>query len=288
MKDNNNLIGYRNKLIETFKAFDQFCEHNSIKYFAAYGTLIGAVRHRGVIPWDDDIDVWMLPDDYNKFCSLRGKVGGHYDIMDSKDNNYWLFTLAKFVDTNTTLWETEHFPCITGVYIDIFLLTKCESKDAIRLRKRYDKITYSLTYAKRQHSWNQYVSALVNRRPRQLYRLLKDTIYYKPQYHKLLSAYNNFICEMQSLDGDCYVSFDGLYGKKEVYAPSWFSKTKRVPFEGVEITIPENYHAILRNLYGNYMELPPIEKQISHHSHYFMDLDRRWTINEIKEYKKTH
>ena len=101
---------FKNKLLETFKAFIEFCNEHGIKYYACGGTLIGAVRHQGLIPWDDDIDVWMMPDDFKKFCSCRGKIQGHYDIMDGRDDNYWLLSVAKFVDVDTTLWEEEEYP----------------------------------------------------------------------------------------------------------------------------------------------------------------------------------
>ena len=136
---NNSEIEYKKKLLETFKAFDAFCRKHDINYYAAYGTLIGAVRHKGLIPWDDDIDVLMLPDDYNKFCSYRGNVDGHYDIVDSRDENYWLLTLAKFVDMNTTLWEMEEYPCVTGVYIDIFPLYENDHDQAVKLKTQYEK-----------------------------------------------------------------------------------------------------------------------------------------------------
>ena len=132
-------ITYKEKLIETFYAFDQFCTKNDIKYYAAYGTLIGAVRHKGLIPWDDDVDVYMLREDYDKFCSFRGHVDSHYDIMDINDENYWLLSLAKFVDTNTTLWELKELPLILGVYIDVFPLDEIESDTNLELKHDYDK-----------------------------------------------------------------------------------------------------------------------------------------------------
>ena len=157
-------VQFKRVLIETFTAFDKFCRVHGIKYFAAYGTLIGAVRHKGLIPWDDDIDVWMLPEDYEKFCSYRGNVDGHYEIMDSRDENYWLLSLAKFVDADTTLWEYEHFPCITGVYIDVFKLNYCDVSVAVSLRKEYDRTSYNLTYAMMHHTFGQYVKAMKTER----------------------------------------------------------------------------------------------------------------------------
>lgn len=276
---------FKEILIETFKVFDNFCKENDIKYFAAYGTLIGAVRHHGLIPWDDDIDVWMLPDDYDKFCSLKGRVEGHYDIMDSRDDNYWLLRLAKFIDASTTLWETEHFPCLTGVYIDIFKLDFCNPSKAIDLRREYDKTSFELTYAMTQHTINQYKQALKHCQIRSLLRYLKDMMFYRPRYKSLLSAYSQCLNKIENNKGDSLISLDGLYREKEIFEKDWFDETIRMAFEGIEINAPIGYHQILTHLYGNYLQLPPEEKRISHHSHYFLDLDRRWSIDEIKEYK---
>ena len=127
-------ITYKDKLIETFAAFDRFCREHDIKYYAAYGTLIGAVRHKGLIPWDDDVDVYMLRKDYEKFCSFKGKIDDHYDVMDINDENYWLLSLAKFVDTDTTLWEFKDLPLVLGVYVDVFPLLVCCQGVALRYK----------------------------------------------------------------------------------------------------------------------------------------------------------
>lgn len=279
-------VQFKKVLIETFSVFDQFCQAHNIKYFAAYGTLIGAARHQGLIPWDDDIDVWMLPDDYNKFCSFKGHVGGHYDIMDSRDKNYWLLRLAKFVDTDTTLWETEHFPCVTGVYIDIFKLDFCDAEKALELRREYDKTSYDLTYAMMRHTFGQYKHAFVHGHLGLLNRYFKDSLYYRPRYNSLERAYHQCLKRIEETTGESVVSFDGLYQEKEIFPKSWFEKTIRMAFEGIEISAPIGYHQILTQLYGDYMQLPPEEKRVSHHSHYFLDLNRRWTIEDIKAYKK--
>lgn len=280
-----NKVLYRKKLLETFKSFDLFCRDHKIKYYAAYGTLIGAVRHHGIIPWDDDIDVWMLPEDYYRFCSFKGNVDSHYDIIDSNNDNYWLLSLVKYVDTNTTLWEVEHFPCVTGVYIDIFKLDSCESSKAMQLRKEYDKVSYNLTYSMMKHTLGQYKNALLGFHFRTFFRYIIESLYYKPRYNKYLSEYINIRSKIESTNGDCLVSFDGLYGEKEVFKKEWFDSLIRLSFEGLEISAPSEYDKILKKLYGNYMELPPEDKRISHHSHYFLDLNRHLSIDEIKNRK---
>lgn len=279
---------FKNKLLETFAAFDSFCKTHHIQYFAAYGTLIGAVRHHGLIPWDDDIDVWMLPSDYEKFRSYRGQVEGHYDIMDDRDENYWLLSLAKFVDTDTTLWETEHFPCVTGVYIDIFKLDFCDAQKAVALRKAYDDSSYRLTYAMMQHTGGQFIQLLKQCQFRQFFNYLKDTFYHRPHYKKYLKAYNDCLEDIQHASGEALVSFDGLYREKEVFQKDWFNDVIQMSFEDLDIMVPNGYHEILTQLYGDYMKVPPVEKQVSHHNHYFLDLTRRWTIGEIRDYKKCH
>lgn len=280
---------YKKALIETFNAFDEFCHNNSIKYYTAGGTLIGAIRHKGLIPWDDDIDVWMLREDYDKFCSYRGRLEGHYDIMTEEDENYWLLSLAKFVDTSTTLWEDPRFPCVTGVYVDVFPLDECDYESAIILRKEYDRVSNLLTRSRANYSMNQLANVLIHGHLRELFRNIITVLYYKPKHDIYLQSYNDCVKKIrQCKQGDYVVAFDGLYGLKEIYKKEWISDTLRVPFENIMIDIPIGYDSILTQVYGDYMSLPPENKRISHHEHYFVDLNRRWSIEEIKENLKNN
>ena len=100
----------------------EFCEQNNIKYFLAYGTLIGAIRHKGYIPWDDDIDICMPRPDYDKFLSLYNKKDSAYKAVAFElDENYKL-PFAKVNDTRTVMWETMYDQDVFGVYIDVFPL----------------------------------------------------------------------------------------------------------------------------------------------------------------------
>lgn len=118
--DNSEILAcFKKKLIETFKAFDDFCAKNDITYFAAFGTAIGAIRHKGIIPWDDDIDVFMDWENYKKFLDLRSELAGtDYDIISRRNSDYSL-TYAKFYNKNTTLWERVNRKYSYGVFIDV-------------------------------------------------------------------------------------------------------------------------------------------------------------------------
>lgn len=281
-------ILFKKKLLETFKAFDAFCKKNGIRYFACGGTLIGAVRHQGLIPWDDDVDVWMLPEDFKKFCSFKGKVGGHYDIMDERDENYWLHLLAKFTDKDTTLWEVEEFPCVTGVYIDIFPLYECAAEDAIIRKNKFDKFLAFFWHSMRHYSFKSVLSPLFHGDILRFYKIMKDILCYKPLHNYYNHKYKRFLSEITKGHGDKYVSYAGDYGKGEIFEKELFKEIIQLKYEDMEIDAPKDYDKILRQLYGDYMKLPPVEKRVSNHPHYFMDLNSRWTKEDIREFKKNH
>ena len=89
-------IEFKQRLIKLFKEFIDVCNKNKLRYYAAYGTALGAVRHRGIIPWDDDIDVWMPREDYERFLSLRNQLTATpYEILDIQNKGYYLY-FAKF------------------------------------------------------------------------------------------------------------------------------------------------------------------------------------------------
>ncbi len=279
---------FQEKLLEVYRSFQELCKIHDIHYYAYGGTLIGAIRHHGFIPWDDDIDVLMKRPDYEKFCSLRGKVDGHYDIMTEDEDNYWLLSLAKYYDTNTTLWEVEHFPCLTGAYIDVFVLEECDYENALKLRKEYDKWSYCLTYSMMRHTWHQFWDLVRHGSVKSLIHLVIETCYYRPRQSFFRRKFDDVVKEIRNQKGDRLVSYDGMYKEREIYKKEWFESSSSMPFETLTIPVPNGYHEILTQVFGNYMQLPPEEKRVSHHNHYFLDLDRRWTIDEIKEYKKRH
>lgn len=275
---------YKNKLLETFDAFDIFCKKHQIKYFAAYGTLLGAVRHQGLIPWDDDIDVFMFPEDYEKFCSLKNSVDGHYEIMDKDSEGYWLLSMAKFINTSTTLWETPEFPCLTGMYIDIFPLLRTNGENYINLKKKYDDLYFGYQKAIKKYSFKECLYRFLNwNNPLELTTIL---LFRKAIKNKRFSDYNVFLEKCKNQKGDYWASYDGAYGEREILLKKWVEKIITLDFEGRKIPVPECYHKVLTQLYGNYMTLPPIEKRISLHPHYFIDLNKRISIKEIKKILK--
>ena len=122
---------FQEKLLQTFEAFSQFCKANNLTYYAAYGTCLGAVRHHGFIPWDDDIDVYMKREDYERLLSVRDQLNGtKWSVSDFRDGNY-PYSFGKFYATDCSVWELRQFPFIIGPWIDIFPLDEWEENKEV-------------------------------------------------------------------------------------------------------------------------------------------------------------
>lgn len=259
--------------------FIKVCDRNGIEYIGAYGTVLGAIRHKGLIPWDDDIDVFMTRENYEKFLRLKKNlVGSGYEIVDLDDKGYYL-PFAKFCDSQTTIWEVENLPFILGVFIDIFPLDYVEENDGdcVKLRNEYMTL------------FNKYTHSLKTFPVKDLFSLKGLKSFVKSMYFRLTVNRNS----LRNLENQMKVKrgpYRMYYRSMDKYSRSkfdatWFDECVEVPYENITIRIPKNYDAFLTHCYGNYMEPPPVEKRVTQHYHYFVDLERRLSIEDIKKIK---
>lgn len=240
----------------------EFCEKNSIKYFLFVGTLLGAVRHKGYIPWDDDIDICMMREDYEKFFE---KFNGYSDSLKAinyeTDEDYYSVS-GKVIDTNTIMQECNNFNKDIGVYVDIFPMDKLPSeKAAINLQNKLRpyKIILELKTVKPDKSRVWYKNTIL-KIGSFLFRYISTRWLIKKITCKS-RIYNNQDCN--------YIADISVftYGLRELFQKSWFEEICELEFEGYMFKGPKEYDKILHHLFGDYMKLPPIEKRVSHHKY---------------------
>lgn len=269
-------------LVQTYKAFREFCISNDIHFFAGGGTMIGAVRHKGIIPWDDDIDIFMLRKDYDKFISLKSQLeGSEYEIIDPSDDGYFC-SQAKFSHRNSSIWEFQSILCITGVFIDVFALDYEDGSidKVIKKRKCFNWYSNLFYISSAKHSFTEILSNISHLR-------LKKGVWYLVQtlvLRNLRFFFRSKISKYSSAKrGQWLVVYQSIYGNKDIYKASWIQEGfLTVPFEDTFIEVPKEYDAILSQVYGDYMAFPPEEKRCAHHSRFYVNLDKRITKEEIK------
>lgn len=282
--DNFDLAKFKYYLLETFKAFKKVCELHHLTYYAAFGTALGAARHQGFIPWDDDIDVYMPRESLQRFILLKGKIQGHYDIAFTDDDGYYVY-FPKFIDTNTTVLESEDFTFVGGVWIDIFPL---DEFDTNRKDEIYNKnLIFSRVYKQYFKSVRKSgMSVLLKKMFKgDLIGSLKtvtDIFYYNPRSEKFKSELHSLIEYFSKIRGTLYCRYSPDIEESDTYPKEWFGEGVEVPFEDTTIVMPKQYDKYLTTEYGDYMTLPPIDQRVSNHGHFFLDFDKHYTLNDVK------
>lgn len=237
-----------------------YCEINNINYFLGYGTLIGVIRHQGYIPWDDDIDVCMTRENYTRFINDFNKGNKRYKIMCMEYTKGYYLPFAKVIDTHTVLKETlvRSIPEM-GVYVDIFPIDGLGNNIDLAKKKvkKCRKIFRNMQYG-----------ASLYCKPISLRNILKNIVFYLERkllnfnYKRLLKMTSKSTINNSNYSGVLF----GFYGDKEIMPSSIVSNYRKGLFENDIYLIPNDYNTYLANIYGDYMKLPPKEKQITHHS----------------------
>ncbi len=248
-----------------------FCERNEIRYWIDSGTLLGAIRHKGYIPWDDDIDIGMLREDYDKFSKLFNAYESQYSFVCMENSADFYLPFGKVYDKNTILYEPDENGQKLAVNIDIFVYDNAPDDEA-ELKKMYDKRDFWRRIYWMQNSYidkNGNIVKVILKYIRRLYYRVR----YKnknPIEEMILNSKKYMMCQTGHVGN--FTAFVRMSCDKSVFA-----SFVEVEFEGKKYKAPIGYDEWLRILYGDYMKLPPEEKRISHHS--FV----AYTINDMNE-----
>ena len=268
-------VRFKKCLIEMMAWLHEFCVKNNIRYFALGGTMLGAARHHGFIPWDDDIDIGIPRSDYERLALLLENTSGRYRLeTPNSSNDDFLYTYSKLYDTSTTLIENSKIPVRRGVFIDIFPLdgignTLQESQDNYKVVDRKRMLLVSrVTAIRKGRSFAKNLAVIAA-------QIVPSFIL----NNKKLQREIDTLCKKYNYDKCVYGgNLLGHWRYKEVMASKIMGNPTLYKFENIEIFGAENYDDYLTKLYGNWKQLPPVEQRVTIHD-FECDLDKSYLDN---------
>lgn len=237
--------------------FIKICDENNLKYYAAWGTALGAIRHKGFIPWDDDIDIVMFKEDHDKFLEII-KNNEKYDFftMENTCGYYKVFGKLSLKGTVFHDFWYENADFIMGINIDILII------DFVPKSSLFKKIYLKKRYVHRKLSWLLEVlnsDMYVSKNKEKIGRFIKKIFSLIGINQKFLLKHHNSLFNTKNDSVEvCEVN------DRVIFPKYLFESIKKVPFENIEINVPEDYDNYLKIMYGDYMKIPPIEERFNH------------------------
>lgn len=251
--------------VEILQKVDKFCKNNSIPYSVYGGTCIGAVRHKGYIPWDDDIDIAMTRPNYDRFIHMfNGKVENLELFAPELNWNYYA-PYANVCDTRTILEEgvNGHNGMEIGVKIDVFPIdiTPSDTNEYMANVKEINDYWYQLKVKrlKMQMMWK------ISKR-RWFHLFLKRIIFMFKSYASIQKRIKEIAIKYSNDDSDQVALVCYHFDRDTRCSKKVFDDYIDVPFENIMVSIMKGYHECLTSFYGDYMQLPPENKRVPHHN----------------------
>ena len=258
--------------------FDRVCRKYDLKYFIMGGSLIGAIRHKGFIPWDDDIDVAMLREDYEKFIRVGvDEFKDPYLLQLPWTDEDYFYSFAKIRNKNTSAVADvfKYAKFNQGLFMDVFPLDNCLLDTREERFNKIKKLTMeNSAYMRRTNPElgeedKARVAALSGKDPMDIYNEIQSIAM---QYRDIETEYVNTTVFTA-------YKYDSLVYKRE-----WLDEVVYTEFEGFKLPIPKGYDGALRVQYGDYMQLPPVEKRGM--EHISISFDPEVPSEEMKERMK--
>lgn len=252
---------------EILKQVTAICEKINIRYCLIYGTLIGAIRHKGFIPWDDDLDIMMPRPDYERFLKYFKEHKSEYSFLElfNKDENKdYPYMISRISDSRYEIKMDNEKSYGMGVFIDIYPFDGLgnSKSEALKYGLKGDRLSSLCYQASRSYFSMETTTSLFR-------KLIKYPVYKiskwigKDFFQEKLSKLENIKNFDSSEYAGCVVWLSG--GERDIFKRKWFDETILWPFEDSFFRIPKNYDQVLKHTYGDYMKIPPKDEQIGHH-----------------------
>ncbi|MCH4896587.1 LicD family protein [Marinilabiliaceae bacterium JC040] len=250
-------------LLRILKVFHTICEENNLTYFLDSGSLLGAIRHKGFIPWDDDLDVVMPREDYEKFKKIAIDLLPEEYFLQCKDTvPKFKNNMVRIVDRKSTAIaegkEIEDYKWHMGLFFDIFPMDQTNNPKRYRFLKKF-------FYYKYKNEVKRFIIRTIRHifvfliRKKNVFKIFKKILSRSKTDNKEYLIYG------------FEVSYLPFYNKKDIYP------LRKILFEDIEVYIPNNYDSVLKKCYGDYMKIPPLENR----NHHFKFVD----VNKVCEFE---
>lgn len=249
---------YKSIILSILVKVDQICRDNNINYFLFAGTLLGAVRHKGFIPWDDDIDISMMRADYDRLAKVIQNGNYGLNFIRIEENPDCIYPYGKICDINTKLIE-KNFKATDGygAFIDVFPFDYMPDSDAemTKLSKKWFRKYQFLTHCTRT-GYEKTDSGLTN-----IKRALAFALSRPFSSTRMVRSMNDSFVAMN----DKVTDHVGLAWAKKAWLAEDYKETSEVDFEGFRFLAPKNPDRVLTTHFGDYMKLPPEDQRVLKH-----------------------
>ncbi len=246
----------------------RICDKHSLNYILIGGTLLGAVRHGGFIPWDDDLDIAMPRGDYDVFLKIaKTELSSRFVLDDISTNENYRFIFAKVRLKNSTFLESttaDTYPGEKGIWVDIFPLDYSKHN-----RDRFIKTKWARVKLLKAIYIRKGPFSLVERKP-----IISFLSFFYKGYsmRKMNKKITKMITSENKMADKCsfFINYGSQYGiLRQTHSIDKIFPLKKMKFEGEDYSVPSDVDYVLKNIYGpNYMKLPPIEKRVTHDPKY--------------------